>query len=246
MTNSTEEKKKNIYQRVIEVMENVEYIQKQDSNNGMRYKFVSHDSVMAALHKPMAKAGIVFLHNTEFYGHNGTYHELRLICEFINADDPTDRIVVKSQIPSKFTGDEKGYGSTLSYAIKYSLLKMFMLETGEDADSSYEEDESKKKTKAFVPPPVQKTAPKPVVKVEHAPETPLYLGEKIMKLLPANIPVSFVRDQLVSIMKAKNITWENVQEEALKNMSAFLNSVDKKYHAAKETVNTAENQSKIS
>ena len=127
---------KNIYQRINQVMKTVKYVQKGDKNIGLKYSFVSHDSVMAALHDAVTDAGIVILPDVEFYGKEGDGYVMRMKTEFVNMDNPQDKVVMNYTVPSSTRGaiDEKSFGSTYSYACKYALLKTFMLEPGEDAD----------------------------------------------------------------------------------------------------------------
>ena len=127
---------KNIYQRMNQVMQEVDYVQKKDSNNGLKYKFASHDEVTGLLHGPITRAGIVVLPAVESYGMVGSTFMLQLSVDFVNIDDPSDRVVMKFTVPSGVNGtvSEKSFGATYSYACKYALLKAFMLETGEDAD----------------------------------------------------------------------------------------------------------------
>jgi len=53
--------KLNIYQRIVAVMKEVKYVQKSDRKVNNMYSFVTHDSVSAALHEPMANNGIVMV-----------------------------------------------------------------------------------------------------------------------------------------------------------------------------------------
>lgn len=122
----------NILQRINEVRKEVTYIQK-DKKQGMRYSVVSHDVVTAKLRSSFVNHGIVYwpLHfTTEQFGNRtqawGT-------CRFACIDDMNDYIDV-------YTGgygideQDKGPGKALSYACKYALLKVCMLETGDDPD----------------------------------------------------------------------------------------------------------------
>lgn len=127
---------KNIYQRINCVMRKVKYVQKGDKNPGLKYSFVSHDAVMSALHDAVTEEGIVILPDVEFYGIEAGNCFLKIKVDFVNVDNPEDRVTMRYSLPSSTRNgmDEKSFGSTYSYACKYALMKTFMLETGEDAD----------------------------------------------------------------------------------------------------------------
>ena len=128
------EKKLNIYQRINAVCKEVEYIQKKDkAPKGLPYKYVSHDQVMGALHKPMAEHGIVLVSTMDDFKQDGNRTTVAMTVSFVNIDDPKDRIDVKYST-SAIDPSDKGAGKCVSYIIKYVLLKTFCLETGEDAD----------------------------------------------------------------------------------------------------------------
>ena len=124
---------KNIYQRMLEVMRMVTYIQKGGQNPTFKAKYVSHDAVMGIMHVPLMEAGIVMVPTMESSIKVDDKYLLHFSVDFINADDPSDRITTKVILPSQ-NKDEQKVGSAYSYACKYALLKVFMLETGEDAD----------------------------------------------------------------------------------------------------------------
>ena len=58
--------------------------------------------------------------------------------DFVNADDPTDRLTIVIESHAMDNAD-KAPGKALSYAKKYALLKLFEIETGEDEESRYQE-----------------------------------------------------------------------------------------------------------
>ena len=124
---------RNIHHRIIEVMKEVEYIQKGDKLVNNQYRYVSHDKVAGVLHMPMANAGITAYDV-------GIEHELvgnttieKVTTRFTNADDKSDFIEAVS-IGYGIDKGDKGPGKAQSYGHKYNLLKTFGLETGDDPD----------------------------------------------------------------------------------------------------------------
>lgn len=127
------DKIKNIHQRLLAVMNDVEYIEKTGDVAG-KYKFVPHDAVMKALHRPLVKHGIVFIPTVDKLTQDGNRTCLHVKCEFINVDDPSDRIETM-HVGYGIDNQDKGVGKAMTYAVKYCLLKTFCLETGDDPEN---------------------------------------------------------------------------------------------------------------
>lgn len=136
----------NIYQRLNQVMKEVEYIQKSEKTVNNSYRFVSHDQVTAKLHMPFVKAGIVVIPSVLEMKQDGNRSEIKLQVEFINIDDPKDRITTihyghgidgggTNKDGKLIPVGDKGIGKAISYAFKYAMLKTLMLETGDDPDN---------------------------------------------------------------------------------------------------------------
>lgn len=127
------EKILNIYQRVNCVMKDVTYVKKENKKvNGM-YTFVSHDAVTGTLHEPMSKYGIVMIPNIAELEQDGNRTKVKMEISFINIDHPEDKIVI-TQYGYGIDPQDKGIGKAQSYAVKYALLKLFCLETGDDVE----------------------------------------------------------------------------------------------------------------
>jgi len=120
----------NIYQRMLAVMGEVESVQKADKMVNGQYRYVTHDAVTAALHKPCVKHGIFVATHLEDFKQDGNRSEAMLAVTFINADQPEDRFTVRS-VGFGIDKSDKGPGKATSYALKIALLKQFLLEAGE-------------------------------------------------------------------------------------------------------------------
>lgn len=129
------EKILNIYQRINAVMKEVTYIQKEDKKVNGQYTFASHDAVTARLHGPMTTHGIVMSSSIVELVQDGNRTSVKLEINFINIDEPTDRLTVV-YYGYGIDPQDKGIGKAISYAIKYALLKTFCLETGDDVERS--------------------------------------------------------------------------------------------------------------
>jgi len=152
----------NIYQRINEVRKAIGYVQK-DKDVGFgksSYRAVTHDAVTGMVRAALIQHGVVIVPSvvtSEFHqaelvttigddGKERTAHakqrlyEATFQIEFVNMDEPTDRIVTQQTAHALDNGD-KAPGKAMSYATKYAILKLFNIETGEDEESRYQQDE---------------------------------------------------------------------------------------------------------
>lgn len=147
--------KLNIYQRLLAVMADVDYIQKTKGENNLKYTFASHDSVTAKCRESFIKHGIyaevkiikdsiekISIHR-EKAGYNNapktitdtdsfvSYVKLRI--KFINIDNPSD-FAIGDGVGQGIDDQDKACGKATSYAYKYALLKALAIETGDDPE----------------------------------------------------------------------------------------------------------------
>jgi hypothetical protein len=176
----------NVYQRMNLVMNKVKYIKKREKKSGMFYSFVSHDDVSALFHDPIAESGLHIISTVESYSieqrkvnkwdkNANQYreveektHTLTLKVEFVNIDKPSDKITVIGW-GYALDNEDKGYGKAMSYALKYVLLKTFLLESGdEDEIDAYQEDPKASKAQKTAPKPIQAPPPPAIPRVTKA------------------------------------------------------------------------------
>lgn len=147
----------NIYQKINEVMKNVEYLTKDDKVEfgTTKYKAISEEKVTTAVREQLVKQGIVIIpveqqsENKELIRTEKSVNMLTTVhvkYRIQNIDDVNDFIEVESNGTGVDTQD-KGVGKAMTYAYKYMLLRTFAIPTGEDPDkiSSAETDAKIKK-----------------------------------------------------------------------------------------------------
>ena len=136
----------NIYQRINAVRKAIGYIQKDKavSTGGGSYKAATHDAVTGMVRQHLVEQGVVIVPSLESCVFNAKEEEAKqrlyeasYIVEFVNIDDPADRLSVRVSAHALDNGD-KAPGKALSYATKYAMLKVFSLETGEDEESRHQ------------------------------------------------------------------------------------------------------------
>lgn len=176
---------RNIYQRMIEVQKAVRSVQKNEtvkmSANDRGYKAVTHDDVAAALHIPLAEAGIVLIPNvTEFRnsefeiekaGQNGKYiqrwyrTDLKINVRWVNADQPEDFFESQGAAFALDTSD-KSFSKAYSLALKIVLLKVHLLESrdGEEERAFESGDPRAAKSGPSKSPPAKAAGKSPAAK----------------------------------------------------------------------------------
>ena len=143
----------NIYQKISEVMKNIEYLTKDDKVEfgTTKYKAISEEKVTTAVRKQLVEQGIVIIPImqesvvTELIRTDKTVNQradVHTRYRIQNIDDVNDYIEVESNGSGVDTQD-KAVGKAMTYAYKYMLLRTFAIPTGEDPDkiSSAETDD---------------------------------------------------------------------------------------------------------
>lgn len=139
----------NIYQRINDVRKSIGYIQKDKavSTGGGSYRAITHDAVTGMVRAALIEHGVVIVPSVLSAVFNAKepeakqrLYEATYQIEFVNIDDPADRIVTQQNAHALDNGD-KAPGKAQSYATKYAILKLFNIETGEDEESRYQQEE---------------------------------------------------------------------------------------------------------
>ena len=141
---------KNIYQRIAEVQKACPYAKK-DTQVGFgnhAYKAITHDGVLNLVRPALIANGVVVQTSHVDKGlsvqgetKSGTAKirfEALYDVTFVNADDPQDRFSVRVEAHGEDSND-KAPGKAISYATKTAMLKVFLIETGENDEARMEE-----------------------------------------------------------------------------------------------------------
>lgn len=134
----------NIYEKINKVMQNIEYLTKDDKVEfgTTKYKAISEEKVTTAVRNELVKVGIaiipieqemnvVELIRTDKSVNQRT--DVNVKYRIQNIDDVNDYIIASSSGSGVDTQD-KGIGKAMTYAYKYLLLRTFAIPTGEDPD----------------------------------------------------------------------------------------------------------------
>lgn len=137
------EVKLNLYQKLVEVRKSIDGFTK--DTKGYNYEYVSGTQVLAKIKDKMDECGLVLFPSIteqkhEIYPYKDKYGKDKIdflvygdmSYHWINAEKPDEVLIV----PWKYTGQQddisKAFGSSLTYAERYFLLKFFGVPTDSD------------------------------------------------------------------------------------------------------------------
>lgn len=129
----SDDKPKNIYEKLHSVTENVKKIYK-EQNTGMPYKSVNHNMVTKAVREQIIKERLFVQPIVEENLNQGNLHKVVMSVKIIDIDNPKDTLEIGKFPALGFDNQDKGYGKAVSYAFKYILQKTFMMEIGDDEE----------------------------------------------------------------------------------------------------------------
>lgn len=125
----------NIYEKIAAVMQDVQYLAKDDhvKFGQTSYKALSEEKVTSIMRAEMLKHKLVVFPIQQSASRNGTITHVDVVYRIVNVEDPKEYIEVASCGDGADTQD-KGSGKAMTYAFKYMWLRTFALPTGEDPD----------------------------------------------------------------------------------------------------------------
>jgi len=143
---------KNIYQKILEVMKNIEYLSKDDAVafGTTKYRAISEEKVTMTVRKELIKQGLVVFPVEQTVEKDGHITTTNTTYKMVNTENPEEFVFLASSGQGSDTQD-KGVGKAMTYSFKYMLLRTFAIPTGEDPDKvasaqiDYEEALVKKK-----------------------------------------------------------------------------------------------------
>jgi hypothetical protein len=144
------ETKKNLYQRISAVMQDVEYLKKDDSvgSGSYAYRAISEEKVTETVRKSLIENGLVILPiEQEHLQHDHQREHNKIVSistvntkyKIVNIDTPTEFEIIASS-GTGVDSQDKGVGKAMTYAYKYLCLRTFAIPTGEDPDKVHNAD----------------------------------------------------------------------------------------------------------
>lgn len=134
----------NIYEKIADIMQNVQYLAKDDrvEFGNTKYKALSEEKVTSIMRRELLNHGLVVYPISQAANRNGSITHVDVVYRMVNIENPDEYIEIASCGDGADTQD-KGSGKAMTYAFKYMWLRTFSIPTGEDPDkiSSEELDE---------------------------------------------------------------------------------------------------------
>lgn len=126
---------KNLYQKMLEVMKNIEYLNKDDrvKYRDTDYRAMSEEKVTMTVRKELIKQGLVVFPIDQTVEKDGNITTTNTKYKMVNTDNPEEYVILASSGQGADTQD-KGVGKAMTYSFKYMLLRTFAIPTGEDPD----------------------------------------------------------------------------------------------------------------
>jgi hypothetical protein len=124
-------------------MADVQYIQKDASNDFHRYRYASEAAIKAALHKAFVAHGVVFLlsvldvqdREAADTAKGKKQWITRVILEYEFTDTDTGYSITKTFAGQGIDGEDKGLYKAVTGGLKYILTSSFLVETGDDPEA---------------------------------------------------------------------------------------------------------------
>lgn len=226
----------NLWQKISAVMQDVEYLKKDDvvgKGTGSEYKAISEEKVTETVRVSFIKHGLVLIpveqvHSCETretenqYGKKGVSRLATVDVKYKLVDIETgEHEFVVSSGTGADSGD-KAVGKAMTYAYKYALLRTLMIPTGEDPDKIASPDNQPVDKQK---PPSQPTAPKPSENAAKGQQTPNAGTETPVVISAAQA------SRLYAIAGGKGKKKEVVIAEVKKNLGIEPEAMDKVQYA---------------
>jgi hypothetical protein len=160
---------KNLQQKLVEVRKKITSFTKDAQAGEGRYEYVSGSQVLKAIKEEMDAQGIILqpelvsesitltqgTKKTK-YGENRTF-TLTGMMKYIwhNADDPKDTLITNWYLAGEQDDPSKAYGSALTYAERYFLLKFFGIPTDDDDPDAKKPEKPAAENKTYNKPTYQ-------------------------------------------------------------------------------------------
>jgi len=133
----TKEKAKlNLYQKLILVRKEVEYMQK--DSDGYKFRYASDTAIIGAIRPKMDELGIFLdqeMVSVEVVGAKTI--KVDFLYRWINAENPTE-IIERKQTMFDHEASEQGLGKAMTYGMRYFLYKSFLVATADDDPDAHQ------------------------------------------------------------------------------------------------------------
>lgn len=153
----------NLYQRISKVMQDIQYLQKDDkvsTGASGSYKAMSEEKVTQVVRESLIANGLIILPVAQTHSREELRDKEGILKSYLSIVDTQYKIVdiatgqfeLLASSGSGADSQDKGVGKAMTYSYKYLLLRTFAIPTGEDPDkissATLDEQHEKEKLKA--------------------------------------------------------------------------------------------------
>tara|TARA_R110000803_G_scaffold125005_1_gene192700 strand:- start:2327 stop:2758 length:432 start_codon:yes stop_codon:yes gene_type:complete len=124
-----------LYKKLLLITHRVKSI-KQDKTKGIPYKITSWNAVHDVIKKELFAEKLIIIPSVIEHTKEGNLTIVKMSAKIIDTET-NDSLVVGDYVGYGIDTSDKGVGKAITYAYKYLLMKLFMLEVGTDEDSEY-------------------------------------------------------------------------------------------------------------
>lgn len=121
-----------IYAKLAKVMAQVKRIKETGYNSHFKYKFATHADVSDLVREALAEQGVAFFPSMDSYEKQGNTTICQWTMRFI--DGETGEVADARWYSEAQDNQDKGFNKAASFAVKYYLLKTFLISTGDEPD----------------------------------------------------------------------------------------------------------------
>lgn len=148
----------NIYEKMLEVMKSIEYLNKDDAvkYGTASYKAMSEEKVTTTVRKALIKQGLVVFPVEQTVEKDGNITTTNTTYKMVNTENPEEFVFLASSGQGSDTQD-KGVGKAMTYSFKYMLLRAFAIPTGEDPDKVSSDQIDDEEDIAYIKEQIEKT-----------------------------------------------------------------------------------------
>ncbi len=131
----------NLYQRILKIQDECAVVVKDTDVGfkGVKYKGVSHDSVVRTVRDVAIRNGVLIMPSVTKWEDIGNRYNVEITTTFTNVDNPSEQVHIVS-VGQGMDSQDKASGKAQSYAKKYGLMLALQLETA-DGDETRGEAE---------------------------------------------------------------------------------------------------------
>lgn len=108
-----------------------------ERSKGVPYRIVTFNEVNNKVREALKDWRVLIVPKVTNHEKNGKETIVTMSADIINVDKPDDRMTVDGYVGYGIDNSDKGSGKAISYAYKYLLMKLFLMDIGDDEESEH-------------------------------------------------------------------------------------------------------------